>query len=93
MRVRRGGLGCSTRVKVREGSPGRIHRQGRGWLGHQGHLGHFYCRHCITRGSLYKGLPGSVVKNPPASAGDTRDTDSIPGSGRSLGEGNGHGLQ
>ena len=30
-----------------------------------------------------------VVKNLPANTGDTRDLDSIPGSGRSLGEGNG----
>ena len=29
-----------------------------------------------------------VVKNPPANAGDTRDTDSMPGSGRSPGVGN-----
>ena len=28
-----------------------------------------------------------VVKNPPATAGDTRDLGSIPGSGRSPGEG------
>ena len=28
-----------------------------------------------------------LVKNPPANAGDTRDADSIPGSGRSSGEG------
>ena len=36
-----------------------------------------------------------VVKNLPAnvSAGDVRDTGSIPGSGRSLGEGNGNTLQ
>ena len=33
---------------------------------------------------------GSVVKNPPA---NTRDMDSIPGSGRSPGEGNGNALQ
>ena len=33
---------------------------------------------------------GSVVKNPPAKAGDT---DSIPGSGRPPGEGNGNPLQ
>ena len=40
-----------------------------------------------------KGFPGgSVVKNPPASAGDTRDTGSIPGLGRSPGEGNGNPL-
>ena len=30
-----------------------------------------------------------MVKNPPANAGDVKDTDSIPGSGRSPGEGNG----
>ena len=40
------------------------------------------------------GFPGGpVVKNPPASAGDTRDVDSIPGSGRSPGAGNGRPLQ
>ena len=32
----------------------------------------------------------SVVKNPPANAGDTRDAGSIPGSGRYPGEGNGN---
>ena len=31
-----------------------------------------------------------VVKNPPASAGDAKDSGSIPGSGRSLGGGNGN---
>ena len=37
------------------------------------------------------GFPGgSVVKNPPTNAGDTGDTDSIPGLGRSPGEGNGN---
>ena len=34
-----------------------------------------------------------VVKNSFANAGDTRDEDSIPGSRRSLGEGNGNPLQ
>ena len=34
-----------------------------------------------------------VVKNPPAKAGDGRDEGSIPGSGRSPGEGNGNPLQ
>jgi len=34
-----------------------------------------------------------LVKNPPASAGDIRDTGSIPGSGRSPGIGNGTSLQ
>ena len=40
-------------------------------------------------------LPGlnSVVKNPPASAGDTRNEDLIPESGRSAGAGNGNPLQ
>ena len=33
------------------------------------------------------------VKNPAASAGDTRGMGSIPGSGRSPGEGNGNPLQ
>ena len=34
-----------------------------------------------------------VVKNLPAKAGDVRDMGSIPGSGRSPGEGNGNPLQ
>ena len=34
-----------------------------------------------------------MVKNPPANAGNARDTDSVPGSGRSPGEGNGNPLQ
>ena len=34
-----------------------------------------------------------VVKNLPANAGDVRDADLIPGSGRSPGEGNGNPLQ
>ena len=38
-------------------------------------------------------LGGTVVKNPPAIAGDTRDAGSIPGSGRSPREGNGNPFQ
>ena len=34
-----------------------------------------------------------VIKNPPANAGDIRDTGSIPGSERYLGEENGNSLQ
>ena len=34
-----------------------------------------------------------VVKNPPANAGDVRDASSIPGLGRSPGEGHGNPLQ
>ena len=33
-----------------------------------------------------------MVKNPPPYAGDIRDSDSIPGSGRSSGAGNGNPL-
>ena len=36
---------------------------------------------------------GPVAKNPPASAGDSGDTGSIPGSGRAAEEGNGNPLQ
>ena len=36
---------------------------------------------------------GAVVKNLPANAGDTRDTGSIPGSGRSPEEGIGNPFQ
>ena len=44
--------------------------------------------------ALSRCLPdGSVVKNVPASARDEGDTGSIPGSGRSPGEGNGDPLQ
>ena len=40
------------------------------------------------------GFPaGSVVKNPPANAGDTRDAGSVPALGRSPGEGNDNPLQ
>ena len=38
-------------------------------------------------------LDGAVVKSPPANAGDSRDTGSIPGSGRSPAGGNGNLLQ
>ena len=40
---------------------------------------------------IYIGL--LMVKNPPTNAGDTEDTNSIPGSGRSPGVGNGNSLQ
>ena len=40
------------------------------------------------------GFPGgSVIKNPPANAGISGDTGSIPGLGRSPGVGNGNVLQ
>ena len=38
-----------------------------------------------------KGFPGdAVVRNPPANVGDRSVSDSIPGSGRSPGDGNGN---
>ena len=43
--------------------------------------------------NLRANLGGSVVKNLPAKAGDTRDVGSIPGSGRSPGVGNSNPLQ
>ena len=47
-----------------------------------------------THTYTYIGFPGgSVVKNPPANAGDAGDTGSTPGSGRYPGEGNGNPLQ
>ena len=39
------------------------------------------------------GFPGGTVVNLPADAGDTRDTGSMPGLGRSPGGGPGHPLQ
>ena len=50
---------------------------------------------CMNCGevNIKGGFPGgAVVKNLPANAGDTRDTVSIPGSGRSPGGGNGNPL-
>ena len=42
----------------------------------------------LHQGFPTPGFPGdSVVKNPPANAGDTRDAGLFPGSGRSPGEG------
>ena len=47
----------------------------------------------IVLSQSHSGFPGgSVVKNPPANAGDSRDTDSILGSGKSPGVENGNTL-
>ena len=44
--------------------------------------------------SCKRGFPGiTVVQNAPANTGDARDKGSIPGPGRSPGEGNGNPLQ
>ena len=45
---------------------------------------------CRSPGTIGASLGGSAVKNPPANAGDM---GSVPGSGRSPGEGNGNTLQ
>ena len=42
---------------------------------------------------LKRSYVAQVVNNPPANAEDARDVGSIPGSGRSPGEGNGNLLQ
>ena len=48
----------------------------------------------LSRGSVSSATPwGSVVDNLPASAGETGDVGSIPGLGRSLGEGNSNPLK
>ena len=56
-------------------------------MGEQELIGSVVCLQVPVEGVL---LGGSVVKNPPASAGDK---DLIPGSGRSPGGGNGNPLQ
>ena len=60
-------------------------------------------RYCLTRSMAKEGVfffvaywasqVAQLVKNPSASAGDTRDAGSIPGSERSAGGGNGNPLQ
>ena len=48
----------------------------------------------LQPGTIREGFPGgTVMKNPPANAGDARDVSSIPGSGRSPGGGDGNPLQ
>ena len=48
---------------------------------------------CQKRNLFKEGNLALVVKTLPANAGDIRDVGSIPGSGRSPGEGNGNPLQ
>ena len=50
-----------------------------------------YELHCYHPGYTFPG--GSVVKNPPVSAGDAEDEGSISGSGRSPGGENGNPFQ
>ena len=60
-----------------------------------GSLAWFHLSHmCFLFASVTKGFPdGSVVKNLPASAGDSGNTGSIPRLGRFPGEGDGNPLQ
>ena len=58
---------------------GPVERAGFSW---------FCCSH-----EHFPGFPdGTVIKNPPANAGDSGDADSVPGLGRSPGGGNGNPL-
>ena len=52
------------------------------------------CTHIHVHIHIYIGASqvAPVVKNPPANAGDIKDTGSTPGSGRFPGEGNGNAL-
>ena len=52
---------------------------------------HIFVYQLLATTQVHTGFPGgSVVKNPSANAGDA---DSVPGLGRSLGDGNGNPLQ
>ena len=51
---------------------------------------HTYTRHAALFNITVKGV--LAVKNPPTNAGEVRDAGSIPGSGRSPGEGSGSSL-
>ena len=51
------------------------------------------CMHLTALGLCFPGGAGGKKKNPPANAGDIRDSDSVPGSKRSPGGGRGNPLQ
>ena len=54
---------------------------------------HIYIYKTGTMHKIDRLPSGTAVKNPPANEGDAGDVGSIPGSGRSPGEGNGNLLQ
>ena len=52
------------------------------------------CKKHFSKNYIVLCFPGnSVVKNPPTNAGDAGSVNSIPGLGRSPGDGNGYALQ
>ena len=51
------------------------------------------CQYQLSSRAQWSSQVALVVKDPPTSAGDRRDTDPIPGSGRSPGGGHGNPLQ
>ena len=75
------------------GEGGRKGRSQRGASTILGPKGFKKDRYSVVSTMAERSLVVLVVKNPPANAGDMRDVGSIPGSGRSLGEGNGKPLQ
>ena len=64
---------------------------------HEGNANKTHNKHCLTpvRKSVVKRASqvALVIKNLPANAGDAKDAGSLPGLGRSPGEGNGNPLQ
>ena len=48
---------------------------------------------CVLSGTIEVSRVSSVVKNPPANAGESGDAGSVPALGRSPGEGNGNPFQ
>ena len=79
--------------------PGRLQSMGLQRVGHWLHFTFHYIvwknlNEVFGQHNIFPGFPcGSVVKNLPAHTGAAGSADSIPGSGRSLGGGNGNPLQ
>ena len=68
-------------------------QQGITWVSTCSLLEWYFCK---IKNTYYENRASKMalgVKNPPANIGDARDTGLIPGSGRSLGVGNGNSLQ
>ena len=88
-------LGCPAAcgIFLDQGSNPGLLQAGSLPLSHQGSP-HFFFSKKLSTIPLGRDFPGgSVVKNPPANAGDVKDTGSIAGSGRYPGIGRGNPLQ